>query len=170
MAKERMKSDYSIKYFIPYIYNRIKKTYPNISKVTINKVLTMYFEMAMKDLAEGNEIVLPNKLGSLYITKRKCSVTIDPETGNIKNTFPINIAESIKLWKDKPELKGIRFVRYTNEHSNNYSFNLRFGLKKAMYRNKQIYSFQFGKAMKKELNTAIKEKRTQAFVNLRYNE
>lgn len=170
MAKQRIKKDYGSNHFVPYIYNRVKNIYPNIDKVMITKVLTMYYELSIEDLVEGNDILLPNKLGSLMLRKRKCTVKIDPETNEIINTFPINIAESVKLWNSKPELRGKKFVRYTNEHSKNYTFTLSYGLSKAMFTNKQIYSFQYSKGVKKKLHEAIMDNRTDAYLKYNHNE
>lgn len=170
MTKQRIKSDYSINHFVPYVYNRIIKMYPNITKKQVNLILTMYYDMCVDDLVEGNDIELPSRLGTLKLNKRKCAVTFDEETGQIINTFPVNIAESIKLWKDKPELRGKKFVRYTNEHSKNYTFGLSYGLRTALFTNKQVYSFMYSKGVKKKLKNSIYENKTDAFLKYNHNE
>lgn len=170
MAKQRIKKDYGSNHFIPYIYNRVKKLYPDVDKVTIAKILTMYYDLSIDDLIEGNEIILPNKLGSLKLSKRKCTVKIDPDTDEVINTFPVNIAESLKLWKLKPELRGKKFVRYTNEHSKNYTFSLSYGFSKAVFTNKHLYSFKYTKGVKGRLHESIMDNKTDAFLKYNHNE
>lgn len=162
--KQRIKCNYCTKYYAPYAFHRIKDKYPNIKINDIHRALNLYFKYATEDLALGHKVVLLNKLGSLYLTKELRGVEYNEETGKIINTFPVNIHETVKLWKQKPELKNKTFVRFTNDHSDNYTFRLHYQNSKAIYKNKNIYNFQFSKPLKKKLGQNIFNKKVDAYL------
>ena len=105
-----------------------------------------------------------NKLGSLYLTKELRGVVYDEVNDKIINNLPVNINETLKLWKKKPLLKNKTFVRFTNEHSDNYTFRLHYQNSKAIYKNKNIYNFQFSKPLKYELGQNIFKKKVDAYL------
>lgn len=162
--RKRIKGDYSIRYFSSYAYNRIRKLYPEYTQTDIHRAIMMYYELAQEDLSVGDKIHLSNKLGSLYLTKEERGIVYNPETGTLTNKLPINILETRKLWKQKPELTNKVFVRFTNEHSNNFLFKLRYELNRAMYKNKRVYNFVFNRTLKKKLVENIKQKKVDAYL------
>lgn len=164
VRKKRIKGNYTSKYFSPYAYHRVKKQFPGYTINQIHQALTLYFQLAGEDLALGNKVNFLNKLGALYITKEKREVTYDIETGKITNDMPINIGETVKLWAQKPELKQKTFIRYTNEHSNGFLFNLHYQISKAVYKNKNIYTFQFNRGLKERLSENIFDKKVDAYL------
>lgn len=118
MRKDRIKADYTIEHILSYIYVRIKKIYPTVSQKDIRKIVRRYYEMSLEDLALGNTIYLGNRLGNLYVVKEKREITYNPDTNEIINKLPINFPETLKMWKEHPELKNKRYIRFTNEHTN----------------------------------------------------
>lgn len=168
--RPRIKARYGIRWYAAYAHYRIRKLYPQYTREDIHKCLMVYFALAQEDLAKGERIYLNNKLGSLYLAKEKKSVTYNAETGEIINTLPVNIPETLKLWKQKPELRGKRFVRFTNDHSNNFVFKLIFNVRRANYKNKSLYNFKFNKTLKKKLAENIRNKIVDAYIVPERNE
>jgi len=164
VKRKRIVSRYSIRYFASYSWRRIKKVYPQYTREDISRCITTYLELAQEDLALGTKIHFLNKLGSLYLQKDKREVTYNIETGKILNTLPVNIYDSLKLWKQKPELRNKTFVRFTNDHSNGYLFRFRYETSKAMFKNKKVYSFKFSRTLKGKLVKNIRDKKVDAFI------
>lgn len=162
--RPRIKYKYNIRYFAAYAHYRTKKLYPDYSRNDIHKALTLYFELAGKDLEKGTKINLLNKLGNIYLSKEKREVTMDTETGKIKNTLPINIPETLKMWRENPELRQKRYVRFTNDHSDGYMFRFRYETSRAIYRNKNIYEMQINRTLKKNMIQNIHDKKVDAFI------
>lgn len=162
--RKRIKARYSIRYMAAYAHYRIRKKYPQYTREDIHRAIVMYYDLAQEDLAKGQKITLLNKLGGLYLTKEERGVTFDPETNIITNTLPYNIPASLKLWKEKPELRKKIYVRFTNEHSNGYVFKLHFQTNKAIFKNKLVYSFKFNRTLKKKLVENIKNKKVDAYL------
>lgn len=162
--RNRIKYRYNVRYFSAYSHYRIVKKFPEITRNDCAKIIKEYFKLAEEDLACGQKISLVNKLGGLYLTKQLREVKYDEETGKVVNNLPVNIPETLKLWKSKPELKRKVFVRFVNDHSNGFVFNLHFETSKAIFKNKKIYAFQFSRPLKEKLNKNILDKKVDAYL------
>lgn len=163
MAKrKRIKADYKTKYYVDYIYKRLNKKY-GLTYPQISKIIDMYHDQAREDLAKGEPIYFKHKLGNLRVYKEKREVKLD-ENGNIINNLPINLPETLKLWKKKPELKHKTYVRYLNEHSDGFYFTLSYQLSKANYKYKNIYNFKFNATLKQILHKNILNKEVDAYI------
>ena len=169
--RKRISARYSIRYFSAYSHYRIRKKYPQYTREDVHRAIVMYFDLAQEDLSKGDKIHLVNKLGSLYLTKEQRSVTYNEETGKVLNTLPINIPDTLKLWKSKPELRNKTFVRYTNDHSDGFLFRLKYQLSRAIFKNKKIYCMQFNRTLKAKLVKNIKDKKVDAYlISSKYDE
>jgi len=167
--RKRVKYTHNIRHFSAYAHYRIRRKYKEILRNDCAKIINTYFQLAQEDLSLGNKVNFLNKLGNLYLTKEKREVVYNKETGQLYNMLPVNIYDSLKLWRQKPELRGKTFVRYTNEHSNGYVYNLTYELSKAKYKNKNIYRFQFHRKLKEKLRDNIFDKKVDAFLLVKYN-
>ena len=100
----------------------------------------------------------------MELRKVKTEVKID-EDGNIINKLPVNWKETNKLWKENPAAKekGIK-IRYTNEHTNGYTFKIFYLRSKANYNNKSMYQMQFNRDMKRTLSKSIFQGKIDAFL------
>ena len=157
-----MKSNYNTKYYVDYIHRRMNPkhglTYPQISSI-----IRRYHELAREDLAVGEAIYFENQLGNLKLYKEKREVSINSK-GEVVNNLPINIHETLKLWKEKPELKHKTFVRFLNKHSDGYVFKLSYQISKANYKYKNVYNFKFNSTLKKMLYKNILDKKVEAYI------
>lgn len=159
---KRTKGNYTTKYYVDYIWKRLNKkhglTYPQISKI-----LSRYHELAREDLAKGEPIYFKNRLGNLRLDKEKREVTINKE-GEVVNNLPINIHETLKLWKQRPELKQKTYVRFLNRHSDGYLFSFSYQISKANFKYKNVYNFNFNATLKQMLHKNIMDKKVEAYI------
>lgn len=168
--RKRIKYRYNIRYMSAYAHYRIVKKFPEIKRNDCAKIINTYFEMAQDDLSSGNKISLMNKLGGLYLTKELREVEYDAENDKVINNLPVNIPQTLKLWKQRPELRNKTFVRFTNDHSGGFSFKLHFESSKAVFKNKRIYKFQFARPLKEKLVKNIFDKKVDAYLIPKKNE
>lgn len=165
MSKDRIKANYIMKHITQYVTTRMVKEFPGITEKDIRKAIRRYFELCIDDLTRGNHIYFGAKLGNLYVVKEKREIKYDPETDQIINTLPVNIAETLKLWKARPELRKKKFIRYTNEHSDGYMYRLKYEVSMATFKGKQYYNFKYSKPVREKLNENINNKNIEVFLN-----
>lgn len=161
-SRKRLKADYTSKYYIDYIYKRLNKKY-GLSYPDISKIISGYHELAREDLSSGEPIYLKKQLGNLQLYKERREVSINKD-GEIVNNLPINLPETFKLWKQKPELKHKKYIRFLNKHSDGFYFSFSYQLSKANYPNKFIYNFHFNATLKKMLYKNILDKKVDAYI------
>lgn len=156
----KYRKKYIRKYYIDWIHTRVKN-YANYTKIA--QVIELYHDLAREDLSEGEAFYLRKNLGVLQVMKQKREVEVDEITNTVKNNMPVNWRETWKLWKSHPDLQQKSFVRYENEHSDNYQFRLYYSLGRAKYNNKHAYSFKFNAKLKSLLSFKIKNKKCDAY-------
>lgn len=160
--RKRTKANYTSKYYIDYIYKRLNKkyglTYPDIANIVMG-----YHDLAREDLAKGEPIYLKKQIGNLQLYKEKREVTIN-EKGEVLNKLPINLPETFKLWKQRPELKHKKYIRFLNKHSDGFYFSFSYQLSKANYKYKYVYNFKFNATLKKKLYKNIINKEVDAYI------
>jgi len=159
----KIKSDYGISDY----YKRYKKKNGEnaVSKATYCAIVKDFNSHVRKKMSlKGTEYVFPFRLGKMELRKVKTEVKID-EDGNIINKLPVNWKETNKLWKENPAAKekGIK-IRYTNEHTNGYTFKIFYLRSKANYNNKSMYQMQFNRDMKRTLSKSIFQGKIDAFL------
>ena len=106
-------------------------------------------EVMRKILLESFEFELPYRLGTIRIKKTKSKF-------NPKNMKPD--------WKKTKEL-GYK-VYHMNEHTNFFNFRFYWKKKKAIFKNKTLYSFVAARRNKRELASILKDE----FRNIDYYE
>lgn len=162
--RKRIKYTYANKYYSAYAHYRIKKKFPEITRNQCAQAISLYFQYAADDLSTGTKISFLNKLGAIYLSKQKREVTYNPETNKIINYLPVNIYESLKLWKARPDLYNKTFVRYTNDHSDGFVYRFHYEHSKAIYKNKNIYDFKINRTLKHRLRDNIYDKKVDAYL------
>ena len=160
--RSRITSKYKNEQYVSHLFWKIKKIYPEIDKKKITKIISRYFELAQEDLSHGNTVSLGASLGDLYVVKMKRNVYINDQ-GVLINKLPIDQGATNKLWKAKPELRGLKFVRHINSHSSGFLFKLKHYLFGSQIKNKSIYTFRFSRALKTRLSENIINKEVEAY-------
>lgn len=123
------------------------KTYLNIT--------TGFIKFLMFKVLNGDEVVLPWRLGTLMITGRKQKLRIENDV--IKGLSP-NWKKTKELWEKSEEARlAKRLVYNTNEHSESYRYKFIWSKKRSIVENKTLYSLIFTRANKRELASRILE-------------
>lgn len=158
----KVKSDYGVNDYFKFF----KKNYSsNIDRKTYGLVLKEFNSHVRDRLSKkGAGYVIPKRLGKIELRKVKTEVKID-EKGNIINRLPTNWQETRKLWRENPSAKEKKIkIKFTNEHTDGYTFRIVYLRSKANYKNKSIYKMRFNRDMKRNLSKSIFQGRIDAFL------
>lgn len=103
-----------------------------------------------EELANGREIHFPSRMGKLELRKIERGVSL--VDGKLKNTYPINWDETLRLWfKDEEARKDKTLLR--NEEK--YIFHIKYNKYNANYENQCFYEFQLNRFIKIALKENI---------------
>lgn len=103
------------------------------------------------ELSKGNTVMLPEHMGSLELRKTERGVSI--VDGKVKNTYPINWADTLKLWCQDEEAKKSKILLRDKEP---YIFRVKYVKNHANYNNKTFYQFTLNRFIKIRLKDNIK--------------
>ena len=114
----------------------------------VNKLLA-------ENIALGGTVTFPDKMGKIELRKHPAGVRL--KDGKLKNNYPINWADTWKLWYSDPDERAkktllryeVPFVYYTSYNKHD-----------ATYENKVFYQFVLNRFIKKALNENIKNGKT----------
>lgn len=159
-----IKSDYgSNDYFLFFKRNNPKSEVLRKDYGSIIKEFNSHLRDGLSD--KGADIVMPSRLGRVELRKIKTSVTIGPD-GEIVNNLPTNWKATRELWKDNPVAKENNVkIRFTNEHTDGYTFKISYLKSGANYKNKTMYKLRFNRLLKRNLSKSIFEGKIDAFIN-----
>lgn len=141
----------------------IRSSFKSYKKESLNpvdiktyiKLTTGFIKYIMNFVFEGNEIVLPARLGTFCVLGKKQKLKI--EDGKIKGLSP-NWVKTKELWKNSEDARNRKQLVYnTNEHSDNYRFRFRWSKKRSVVENKTLYTLIMTRANKRELSKRLKE-------------
>lgn len=144
-------------------YKYYRKNKPKDSKYILTE--SQYFsitrkinELLAQALSQGDDIVLPSRLGRLEIRKYKASISYD---GNkVKTNLPIDWDKTLKLWyEDEDSFKNKTLVKIEEKEI----YKLYYNKNSANYNNKSFYQFNFNRELKRKLKNIIKEGNIDAF-------
>jgi hypothetical protein len=114
---------------------------------------------------KGIDMVMPSRLGRVELRKVKTSVSVDSE-GNIVNNLPTNWKATRELWKSNEAAKEKNVkIRFTNEHTDGYTFKISYLKSGANYKNKTMYKLKFNRLLKRNLSKSIFQGNIDAFIN-----
>lgn len=115
-----------------------------------------FMKFILQKALEGYEVVLPVRMGKLFIMGKKIRVELD-ENGNILKAAP-NWAETRKLWARCPECKERNErIFHLNEHTNGIRYKIKWCKTEVLIKNKDIYSFQFANPNKPLITEQIRD-------------
>ncbi len=114
--------------------------------------------------SKGAGFILPCRIGRVELRKIKTEVKVD-EDGNIVNNLPVNWKATREFWKTNPDAKerGVK-IKFTNEHTDGYTFKVSYLKSKALYKNKSVYKIRFNRELKRNLSRSIFKGRIDAFI------
>lgn len=119
-------------------------------------IATMYNKFLIKKVIEGEEVVLPSRLGSLRIIGRKQKVRFD-ENGKVIGLAP-DWVKTKKLWDNNPIAKEKKQLLYhTNEHTDSVRYKFLWSKNRMFLVNKMLYALQITRHNKRQVHKKILE-------------
>jgi hypothetical protein len=141
-------------------YRKIK---PTDSKYVLTdcqylKIIRLINNVLRESLIQGNDVLLPEKMGRLELRKR--SIYKKFKDGKLKTNSPIDWNATLKLWYENPICKEKKqLVRQDIEEL----FKVYYNTTKANYNNKTFYEFLINRDIKVGLKKNIKLNKIDAF-------
>ena len=159
-----VKSDYGSNDYYRFFIRNNKES--DITRLEYGKIIKEFNAHARDRLStKGASFIMPARMGRAELRKVKTEVTID-ENGDIINNLPTNWKATRDLWKDNPGAKEKNIkIKFTNEHTDGYTFKVSYLKRKASFKNKSIYKLRFNRKLKRTLSESIFAGRIDAFIN-----
>lgn len=145
-------------------YKYYRKNKPKESKYILNE--SKYFSIIRKinkllaeNLSNGEDVILPNKLGKLEL--RKYNPSIKLINNKVVTNLPIDWNKTLKLWyEDKEAFKNKTLIKMEEKEV----FKIYYNKYLATYSNKSFYQFNPNRELKNKLKHNIKEGKIDAFI------
>lgn len=110
------------------------------------------------ELLQGNDIVLPQRLGTLELRKYESRMSF--KNGILKTNLPVDWDRTLKLWsEDEESYKDRTLVKMEEKEI----FKVFYNKKNANFNNKSYYTFEVNRDLKRRLKQRIKEGAVDAF-------
>lgn len=139
-------------------YNYYKKHKTSSNLLTISdyrKLMNSFNTFIMKKILEGNEVILPCRMGRMSIQGIHQNIRLD-EYGNIKGTR-IDWFSTKGLWATDPEhAKKKTLIYFFNEHSEGIKYSFKWSKNNVPVQNKNYYTFIPSRHNKRTLAKLIK--------------
>ena len=142
--------------------NNIRRSYETYLKFSNNPVSIQTYlllcysfnKFIVNKVLEGNEVVLPARLGSLVIRGIKQQIKFS-ENGEIKGLAP-DWVKTKQLWDADPEAKKSKKLLYHMNHSTNgYRYSWFWSKKNAAVQYKGLYSLRMSRENKRRTSKCI---------------
>ena len=112
-----------------------------------------------EELVNGNDIILPNRMGKLELRKRSSLPVID-KNGSLKVTYAIDWDNTLKLWYEDEEAFNNKTLVKIPERN---IFRVKYNKDTANYENKSFMEFRVNRGIKTRLKQKIKNNEIDAF-------
>lgn len=132
-----------------------------VSRIEFSKIVND-FNLAVRDLIieEGFEWNMPFNFGQLSVYKFKPKIKKRSNNPNLLS-LPINPRATAKLWREKPELKNVKYVYFMNDKTDGYicsAFYTKSNYSLRFIKNLHYVMFTPVTRFNKSINKAIQEK------------
>jgi DNA polymerase elongation subunit (family B) len=119
------------------------------------KIVNEFNKHIMNLVFEGDEVKLPEKMGTLSVRGKKVIPRYNEELGRIDNEA-VDYGETNKLWAKCPECKEKKQVVYhLNEHTDNIRYKFFWSKDRMIVENKLFYTMIFTRTNKRHLSQLI---------------
>lgn len=109
-------------------------------------------ELLADEIAKGNAVVFPSRMGKLELRKRERGVSI--VNGKLKISYPVDWSETLKLWfENEEERKKKTLLRKEDK----YAYHVKYCKYDATYENKTFYEFKLNRFVKRALKENINQ-------------
>lgn len=125
----------------------------NISEY--RKLMNSFNTFLMKKVLEGNEVILPSRMGRISIQGIHQNIRVD-ENGKIKGTR-IDWKSTKDLWaRDTEHAQKKTLIYFFNEHSDGIKYSFKWSKNNVPVQNKNFYTFIPSRHNKRTLAKLIK--------------
>ena len=157
MAEKKKKMKVTNSWGIYDIYKHIRKRgWYNIGRPLKEKefyaIVRQVNQRLAHEIALGHGVRLPEKMGAFELRKSERGVSI--VDGKLKNTYPVDWAETLKLWCQDEEAKREKILLRRQEP---YVYRVKYVKDNATYENKIFYQFVLNRFIKLALKDNIKD-------------
>lgn len=147
----------SMKYFKEY-----KKLHPEseLTKEQYKLIAYGFGEKVSRFItSSGKRFKLPHGIGEVSIKKRKKSASRLIEDGTFRDTRPMDMGATMKLWaNDKEAREKKTIIRHDNEHSNGYVARLHWHRVVSRFSTKHMWIFRSTRFLQRQvLAKSLKE-------------
>jgi phage FluMu protein Com len=119
------------------------------------KIVNEFNKHIMEFVLKGDEVKLPEKIGTISVKGKKVKTKFDEDIGRISNQA-VDYGETNKLWSRCPECKERKQVVYhLNEHTNGIRYKFFWSRDRVLIENKSFYSMIFTRTNKRKLSHLI---------------
>ena len=141
--------------FESYRYYRKDGGSLKINRSVFCKIVNEFNKHIMEHVFNGDEVKLPEKMGTLYVVGKKVVPKFDEELGRINNQA-VDYGETNKLWAKCPECKERKEVIYHfNEHTEHVRYKFFWSKERMIVKNKTFYTMVFTRSNKRHLSQLI---------------
>lgn len=126
-----------------------------VDKKRFKRITSQYHKFLMHKVKEGHEVVLPEKLGSLYVLGSKQEIKFD-EDGKVTGLAPDWVGTK-KLWDTNLEAKKNKKLLYhMNLDTDGIRYRYLWSKNRVIVENKTLYSLVLTRDNKRTLHSLIK--------------
>ena len=123
------------------------------------KIIRTVGKTMAEQLSQGEDIILPLRMGTLEIRKKKSKLEF--VDGKLKTSLPIDWKATHYLWFEDEEARTNKLlVRRTED----WIFKIKYNKSFAIYNNKEFYSFAINRGIRLKLKDNIKQGTVDAFL------
>jgi hypothetical protein len=136
-------------------YKLYKETVDNPVDIKIYiSIVNGFMKFLIRRLFEKGELLLPERLGKLFIIGKKVNVKI--QDGKIKGLAP-DWASTKELWESDPEAKANKVLIYHfNEETNGIRYKIFWSKERVLVPNKTLYNLRMTRKNKRTISKIIK--------------
>lgn len=127
----------------------------SVTRGEVCKVANDFNKFILELVTEGDEVRLPEKMGTISVKGKKIVTEFDAELGRISNQA-VDHGETKKLWARCPECKDRKqMVYHLNEHSDGIRYKYFWSKERMIVANKLFYTMIFTRTNKRDLSALI---------------
>lgn len=144
-------------------YKWYRKNKPKDKKYILTEsqyfaIIRQINNLLVTEIAKGNEVILPHRMGTIEIRKYEKSIKIG-EDGEIRTNLPIDWDNTLKLWyEDEESYKNKTLLRLDEQEI----YKIVWNKENVNFNNRSFYEFVFNRDLKLRLKHNIKEGITDA--------
>jgi len=121
------------------------------------KIVNEFNKHIMQFVFDGDEVKLPEKMGTISVKGKKIKTEFDEELGRITNQA-VDYQETNKLWAKCPECqKKKQMVYHLNEHSDGIRYKFFWSKERMIVEYKLFYTMIFTRTNKRHLSQLIQK-------------